>query len=252
MCSTLVERGETMLFRSYDLPDDAGPVTNDVKDVDFSKVTILEAARATSAAPTYLPEMVIERPDPARDNQNVKFRFWDGGLLNNNPVDQVWDARFDLASLNSNPHISLVVSIGTSWSESQPLTTRLLTRLVNTITQTVSFATNTEAKHKDFKRNIGRMNRRVPEDQQTYYFRFNTPTGKEKFDLDNWKKMERLKVLTLKYLNEDKKAKQDLEDCALILAGQTPLHPALITGAPAVSLVGSTASLRGAPDGHTG
>jgi predicted acylesterase/phospholipase RssA len=233
MCSTLVERGETMLFRSYHLPDDAGPVTKDVKEVDFSNVTILEAARATSAAPIYLPEMFIKRPDPAQSNKNVRFMFWDGGLLNNNPVDQVWHARFDLADgPNSDPHVSLVVSIGTSWSQSEPLSTRLFTHFLNRITQTVSFATNTEAKHKDFKRNIGRLNRRVPEDQRTYYFRFNAPTGEEKFDLDNWKKMDRLKTLTLLYLEKDQKAREDLEDCALILTGRAPLHPALVTGAP--------------------
>ncbi|OAG11103.1 FabD/lysophospholipase-like protein [Paraphaeosphaeria sporulosa] len=233
LCSTLVERGETILFRSYDLPNDAGPVTNDIKDVDFSNVTIHEAARATSAAPTYLPEVIIERPD-AVSGKPVKFMFWDGGLLNNNPVDQVWDARFDLADgLNSNPCISLVVSIGTSWSESEPLSSWFLTRFMNTISQTMSFVTNTEAKHKDFKRNIGRMNRRVPEEQRTYYFRFNTPTGKEKFELDNWKQMDRLKALTMNYLNNDEKAQKDLEDCARILVRQAPHYPPLITGAPA-------------------
>ncbi|KAK5446542.1 hypothetical protein LTS15_009881 [Exophiala xenobiotica] len=207
MCSTLADKGETILFRSYDPPRDAEPVTSGVNVGDFADVTILEAARATSAAPTYLPEMIIKG-----------HRFWDGGLLNNNPIDQVWDARYDLArTTTQTPVVSCVVSIGTGWSESKPSSSVFFKRFLNTISQAVSFATNTEAKHRDFERNIRRMNERLPPSEQTKYFRFNAPTGTEIFNLDDWQRMYRLKELTLKYLEQsDTRAK--INDCAQALA----------------------------------
>jgi hypothetical protein len=207
MCSTLADKGETILFRSYDPPRDAEPVTSGVNVGDFADVTIREAARATSAAPTYLPEMIIKG-----------HRFWDGGLLNNNPVDQVWDARYDLApTTTQTPVVSCVVSIGTGWSESKPSSSVFFKRFLNTISQAVSFATNTEAKHRDFERNIRRMNERLPSSEQTKYFRFNAPTGTEIFNLDDWQRMYRLKELTRKYLEQpDTRAK--INECAQALA----------------------------------
>lgn len=192
MCSTLVDRGETILFRSYKPPSDGEPLRS---GANFSDVSINDASRATSAAPTYLPEMIIKG-----------FRFWDGGLLNNNPVDQVWDARFDLAKApNQTPIVSCVVSIGTSWS-----TKKRGSGFFNTISQTVSFATNTEAKQRDFAHNINRMNLRAKPDEQTEYYRFNAPTGDKDFNLDDWQQMENLKALTRKYLDDaDTKAKID-------------------------------------------
>jgi hypothetical protein len=90
-------------------------------------------------------------------------------------------------------------------------------RFLNTISQAVSFATNTEAKHRDFERNIRRMNERLPSSEQTKYFRFNAPTGTEIFNLDDWQRMYRLKELTRKYLEQpDTRAK--INECAQALA----------------------------------
>ena len=206
MCSTLVERGETILFRSYTPPDDGNPLSQRVKAADFNDVSIEDAARATSAAPTYLPEMKIK-----------DLRFWDGGLLNNNPIDQIWDARFDLAqSEKETPVVSCVVSIGTSWSSK-----KIGSGFFNTISQVASFATNTEAKHRDFERKIIRMNARLNSDEKTEYYRFNAPTDAQEFNLDDWQQMECLKVLTQKYL--DKPATiEKIEKCARCLVGRRP------------------------------
>jgi predicted acylesterase/phospholipase RssA len=185
MCATLVDRGETVLFRSYPTCDeDCKPQEVERKGL-LARATIKQAARATSAAPTYLPEMCIEG-----------LRFWDGGLLNNNPVDQVWDTRFDLAEkADETPVVSCVVSIGTSWC-----TKKRGSGFFNTISQAVSFATNTEAKHRDFDYNIRRMNLRLEPAEQTMYFRFNAPTGESEFNLDDWQQIGKLKKHTSKYL----------------------------------------------------
>ena len=80
MCATLADKGESILLRNYDPPFPAVPVSAGARDLDVSIITIKEAARATSAAPTYLKQADIQG-----------LNFWDGGLLNNNPIVQVWD-----------------------------------------------------------------------------------------------------------------------------------------------------------------
>lgn len=207
LCSTLVNKGETILFRSYTPPPDGTPVSGIVRDDNFFKdITIVDAARATSAAPTYLPEMDIKGQ-----------RFWDGGLLNNNPIDQVWDARYDLATSDTEtPIVSCVLSIGTSWTNVTPVSSNFLKRFLNTVSQTISFLTNTEAKHRDFERNIRRINERLPPDQRTAYFRFNVHTD-ESMGLDDWQKMDKLREYTRKYL-QDQDVQEKIDECAKILA----------------------------------
>lgn len=220
MCSTLADKGETMLFRSYQPPSDAAPVSTAARSADFSDISILEACRATSAAPTYFPPMNISRmaSTPTTLARMTTFTFWDGGVLNNNPIDQVWDARFDLAtSPNETPAISCVVSIGTSFANTKRSYGGQLQNLIYTVTQLMSFVTNTEAKHKDFARNIDRMNLRLPADQQTKYFRFNVPTGDEEFPMDDWQKMPKLKQKTQEYLDTPE-IRQKIDECAPRLA----------------------------------
>ena len=81
MCATVADKGETVLFRSYRLPGDSRPQSETAQNIDHDNITIKEACRATSAAPTYLPPLKV----PGRDRTMITF--WDGGLLNNNPVD---------------------------------------------------------------------------------------------------------------------------------------------------------------------
>lgn len=222
MCSTLADVGETILFRSYDPPADGYPVSTAARGAWFSRISILEACRATSAAPTYFPPMDIEVNTAAQGlPEKLKtFTFWDGGVLNNNPIDQVWDARFDLAANTSDtPVVSCVLSVGTSFADTKPnIGGWRLQNLIYTVTQLMSFVTNTEARHQDFERNIHRMNQRLPEDQRTKYFRFNVPTGNEEFPMDDWQKMPKLKQMTRDYLAKPEVRKK-IEECAQVLAG---------------------------------
>jgi hypothetical protein len=63
ICATLADDGDGVIFRSYTAPNDAKeansssgvPTSN-----DFPTISILEAARATSAAPTYLPNVKVK------------------------------------------------------------------------------------------------------------------------------------------------------------------------------------------------
>jgi predicted acylesterase/phospholipase RssA len=192
----------TVLFRSYMPPNDARP--SPLPDFDYSKVTITEAARATSAAPTYLPQMIIQ-----------KVKFWDGGLLNNNPIDQVWSARYDLAiDSHVEPNISCVVSIGTTISKQKRVSGW---SFLNKVTETMSFATNTEAKHHDFQRNNSRCNLRKPKEEITQYFRFNAPLGDTRVDLADYRKIPLLKQKTEEYL-ETNEVQIQIKRCAELLA----------------------------------
>lgn len=205
MCATRIDRGEAVLFRTYTPPADVLPS-------QFDDVDITSAACATSAAPTFLPAVKIE-----------DVEFWDGGLLNNNPIDQVWDARFDVAppllaedKVSPEPDIAVVLSIGTGYHIE---TTKLPGTVVATLGATVAYATNTKAKAEDFRRNINRMNRRRRKEERTEYFRFETPIA-EVINLDDWQKMAELETATNTWLDDG--GRKEVELCARLLAEHYP------------------------------
>lgn len=144
--------------------------------------------------------------------------FWDGGLLNNNLIDQLWRARLDLVGNDeAPPKVACVVSLGTSWCETgtpnvidkHPVAKSFvkaleklplhigddISRLVGWIMpalESVEYLTNTETKHLDFQRYIQRISHRNADpDAQTKYFRFNVPT-KEYIDMADYKQMQLL------------------------------------------------------------
>ena len=237
MCATVADKGETVLFRSYPLPKDSEPQSETAKLVDHDKISIREACRATSAAPTYLPAMDIP------DKNGHMIKFWDGGLLNNNPVDQVWDARYDLPAARETdpqtnveryiePVVTCVVSIGTSFYS--PTLPDDGTDLPNILKKTVGFATNTQAKHWDFMGNNIRRNRRLPVEHQTKYFRYNAP-ARQDYHLDDYQSMPKLETDTANYLAtfgpipaeanlDSEEFENHIEVCARALA-KTKLDP---------------------------
>ncbi|RMZ86768.1 hypothetical protein DV736_g6010, partial [Chaetothyriales sp. CBS 134916] len=208
MCATVAEKGETVLFRSYELPADSRPQSETARKIRHDQITLKQACRATSAAPTYLPEMWIG-----------DIGFWDGGLLNNNPVDQVWDARYDLPDARTavdattgavtyiEPTVTCVVSIGTSYfpqlmEKAAPGEGRGgVGSLISTAIRAAAFATNTEAKHWDFMGNNIRRNARLPDaEQHTRYFRYNAHASKQ-IDLDDYQAIGSLVKDTETYLD---------------------------------------------------
>jgi hypothetical protein len=218
MCATRTDLGEAALLRSYTNFEDSPAEQVDTKEsnevykrqhptvkiaaVGFEDITIWEAARATSAAPTYFPEM--------------KFKgvtFWDGGLLNNNPIDQLWNARFDAERFDAEP-VRCILSLGAS----RPTKTVLGPfALVNKIKQITGFLTDCEPKHKDFERMIRRMNTKRRDYEQIQYFRLNASTGSESIDLSDYRKIGDLKKYTEKYLDTPE-AQEAVLRCAWMLA----------------------------------
>ncbi|UKZ73316.1 hypothetical protein TrVFT333_000961 [Trichoderma virens FT-333] len=197
----MIDKSESVLFKSYKPPEDAG-------SSEFENVSIADAACATSAAPTFLPHVAIDGVD-----------FWDGALINNNPIHQVWEARYDLApplpsdedQVAEEPTVSCIVSIGTGYhTEAGELPENIL----NTIATVMSYSTNTRAKDRDFRRGLGRLNRRRPKDKRTKYFRFDAFI-REEVNIDDWQKMKILREDTEKWM--ETKGKDEIKECATLL-----------------------------------
>jgi predicted acylesterase/phospholipase RssA len=173
MCATRTDRQEAVLFRSYLVPEEdytaSAPYLEPTLDIGFDDISIGDAARVTSSAPTYLEPKIVH-----------DVKFWDGGMLNNNPIYQVWDARDDVGR-----PVACVLSLGCSYPSK---TVYGIFPLINILTRATSYITNTESKHRDFERMIRRANVKLKQSEKIQYFRLNVPTGNESLNLDDWKK----------------------------------------------------------------
>ncbi|KAI8237865.1 Calcium-independent phospholipase A2-gamma [Colletotrichum sp. SAR 10_86] len=189
ICTTAQDRAETALMKTYkDNNNYVSSVANDIMKEHRDKITICLATRATSAAPTYFPE--VKWPEGAKR----QLTFWDGGLLNNNPIDQLWNSRYDLVQPGEpEPKISCVISLGTGWERADSPKDSLL-KITGVLSTVMAFSTNTNAKAKDFSRHISMLNQRA-EHADTKYIRFNPSLGRNKIGLADYNKMELLKKL---------------------------------------------------------
>ena len=73
-----------------------------------AECTIIEAARATSAAPTFFAPITIVSP-----TTGLESRYIDGGVGHNNPAEQ---AVLEAREIWPRRHIGLLLSIGTGTS----------------------------------------------------------------------------------------------------------------------------------------
>lgn len=205
-----------MLLRSYSpvLLDKAHykpSVTSTIMKSSAPKLTISLAARATSAAPTFFPEVHFPNPTPSKlsdADKKSNLVFWDGGLLNNNPIDQLWYARYELVEhIAPSPRISCVISLGTGYipAESPGAAWFHLTGVVSSV---MDFSTNTNAKAKDFTRHMERLRFRE-EYKGSQYVRLNPRLG-VKIGLADYTRMEELRVLTRGYI-EDQASQEWIE-----------------------------------------
>ncbi|KAG0356317.1 hypothetical protein BG005_004783 [Podila minutissima] len=194
------------------------------------EITIGLTVRATSAAPTYFPEEVW-KPDNIEDglweSEGAKdgLKFWDGGLLNNNPINQLWYARYDVVGPEeSEPPISCVISLGTGRKDPGGQRPGLWVRLVDIATSVVAFVSNTNAESQGFKRHMENLNRR-PGYGDTKYIRLNPDLKQYNIGLADYTKMRELEDLTIKYLQEEG-TKESLQEAveAICPLDDTPRH----------------------------
>ncbi|OTB07612.1 hypothetical protein M426DRAFT_317916 [Hypoxylon sp. CI-4A] len=167
---------------------------------DFRDIKIWEAARATTAAPTFFPEMEFIRGDKT-------MHFIDGAMGCNNPADEVVDEA--TALYGPDCVLGCLVSLGTGYAG--PLQTgkrRSIMKLVELIMAMKKMATDTENVH------LG-LRRRMREDIDTY-FRFQLRKGTEKIGLHEYKKLDELSGLMKDYIKENS---SEIDKVVQILAG---------------------------------
>jgi predicted acylesterase/phospholipase RssA len=159
-----------VLFRSYSSRE------------THSGCKIWEAARATSAAPTFFKRIEIGRGQP----------FIDGGLGRNNPSGVVLDEANAL--FRAHP-IGCLVSIGTGQAKIISIKKPgFLQQVVPTdvIEALKGILTDCEATHQD-------MQRRFANSPNTY-FRLNVEQGMQGIELSEWERSTHVEAYTMNYL----------------------------------------------------
>ena len=192
VATTLRDGGSATRMRTYDSR----------KTFAFSGA-IWEAARATSAAPTFFKSIVI--------NQEI---FGDGGVGWNNPAEE---AIAEAHQIWPNRSIGCLVSLGTGLEDpiqlgdSKKTVARSLMKKglpkqlfrIQVAEYCVACITSCE-----------RIHRRLAEEGEGYgiggsYFRFNVPQGMSKIGLDEWEKIGDMITLTKNYMRADARTSKE-------------------------------------------
>lgn len=168
--------------------------------------TIIEAARATTAAPTFFKRAVITI-------DGIEQTYMDGGLAQNNPSDVVLQEA-DLVFPGR--RMACIVSIGTGQLPINEITEpNFIKRLIpiDVAKALANIATDTEEKHEDLQRRFRQ--------RQEIYHRFNVDQGLQNVTLDEWNKLGAVKSHTQVYLGSEA-VKSKLKEAVKVLVDQRP------------------------------
>lgn len=163
-------------FRSY-------PVSKN----SSANCTIWEAARATTAAPTFFKGIEIA------GTGGIKERFVDAGLNRNNPSKELRDEARNL--FGDNRRIGVFISIGTGhpdiigFDKPGQLEKVLPVNLIKTLK---NIATNCEDVHRELSNQYSEL--------PGVYFRFNVDHGAGQVSLAEWNKIGEVVTHTKNYL----------------------------------------------------
>jgi len=169
---------------------------------------IWEAARATTAAPTFFKRIAIG------DEGQAKEEFVDGGLACNNPANQVLDEARVI--FGNNRPVRCLVSIGTGHPGTIGLAKpdafqRILpTDLIQVLKK---IATDCENTARELKRRFATA--------EKFYFRFNVAHGAEGILLEEWNKMGPLTEHTKAYMDEESTY---IDEVVSVLCQQTEIR----------------------------
>ncbi|PGH02751.1 hypothetical protein GX51_04485 [Blastomyces parvus] len=197
VCATAFETKSIIRLKSYTLPGDPN-----------LSPTILDAARATSAATSFF--------EPAAIGTR---RYVDGALGANNPVDEVWNEAQNIWCADDGalePLVNCFISIGTGNPGVSPMNEGALKMLAKDI---VKMATQTERTAETFQaRHRGLFDRER-------YFRFNVAQGLQTVGLEEYRKQGLLEAATDDYLTSTEQ-KVRLRNCVKRLKekkGKSPI-----------------------------
>ncbi|CAH0002317.1 unnamed protein product [Clonostachys byssicola] len=166
---------------------------------DNISCTIWEAARATSAAPTFF--------DPITLSNGLTFR--DGALRGNNPIyELIREADCEASGVR----IRAIASIGTGL----PRTIAISNHLTSIAKACARIATDTENTANRFYQSFCLPGCKY----EDCYFRFNVEQGMQGIGLHEWQKVDIMTSSTLSYMQEVSVATK-LAQCASKLLGKT-------------------------------
>lgn len=163
--------------------------TYPVRALEIADCQIWEAARATSATPTFFKRIEIE------DGSGGKEEFRDGGLRCNNPTKQVLEEA--KATFGNNRPVGCVVSIGTGHPGTIGLARPdsfqkfLPMKVVGTLKK---IATDCEETSNESSVRF--------QDYEKFYYRFNVEHSVEEISLEEWKKMGQMREHTNAYMTK--------------------------------------------------
>ncbi|KAH7400365.1 phospholipase, patatin family protein [Cadophora sp. MPI-SDFR-AT-0126] len=179
VCATAYETQNTVHFRDYPRADLGVP----------NKVTIVDAACATSAATSYFDAVVINGRT-----------YRDGGFGANNPVNEVWhEAREVWVKDDYDDEVQLdkilkcFISIGTGAPRTEGMKESVkgfVDTLKNMVTQTKRSADDFMKSHRNLTKIDGRQR----------YFRFNVDQGLQEVGLEEYKKTPLVEAATEGYM----------------------------------------------------
>jgi len=225
--------GPPHVFRTY-------KATN----VQANKCALWQAARATSAAPTFFKPMCIELPRPA-------ISYVDGGIGHNNPSEialeeakRLWPASpcFGLVSIgcgqghvndiqafnrvesdrNAQKSVSdkiksyLPAKITVAWDAAKNMTPGIKA-VIEMAAALAKVASNSEDVHRRIRATS--MSSGDGERGQFQYFRFNVPRGVGDIGLGDWERSEEMAAHTSNYVREPETEEERVKCAKLLLSG---------------------------------
>lgn len=177
VCCASQEVQDIEHIRSYDMPG----------DLEIERASILEAARATSAATTFFDLVQIG-----------DVKFVDGALGANNPVGEVENEATNIWCSDGDelkPLVKCFVSVGTGNPGTQPMEDNGIKFLSKTLPKLV---TETERTAENFERKWRRHFK------TNRYFRFNVDQGLQHIQLADYKEKGPIQAATRAYLSSQR------------------------------------------------
>jgi predicted acylesterase/phospholipase RssA len=174
---------------------------------DYESMTIWQAARATSAAPTFFKRLNIG-PNHAQEE------FLDGGLGSNNPTKLLMEEV--VKTFDQQHPVACIISIGTGKTNITEFKTprffrkALPTELIKSLKNMTTDCETVEGEiSQRFSANPG------------IYFRFNVEHGLENVSLEEWKELGNIKAKTIAYLG-DYRIAGSVNEAVVALCNRSP------------------------------
>ena len=169
---------------------------------EYPEMTIWQAARATSAAPTFFKRLRIGPP-------NAQEELLDGGIGSNNPTKLMMREAYK--TFEETRGVACVISIGTGvmdLSEFKPpsLGQKIIPKeLIDVLKEMVTDCQEVEKELSRFFTNTSGV-----------YFRFNVERGLEDIKLEDAKELGNMKTKTIRYLEQDGTARSVAEAVSVL------------------------------------